>query len=532
MSLYLPPDYQSHSHKHWRMNHLYKIQDANANVVPFRFNRMQEDLFPKLWYKNILPKARQLGCTTFIQLYMLDECIFHSNIRAGVIAQNLEASKEFFTLKIKFAYDNLPAEIRQQVPIKSSNLQTLELANGSHIHVDTSHRSGTLQYLHVSEYGFMCAKDPKRAEEVKRGALNTLSPYSMAFIESTAMGRTGDFYKYCSDARVKSIRKVVETPMDYRLHFYGWFWDERYTLDYPVEMTAELIEYFEKLQDEHKIKLTQGQKNWYAKKLEEQGVDMKQEFPATMDEAFEKMIKGAIFGKEILRMRNESRIENLPFERGYPVNTFWDLGRNDATAIWFHQRIGPWDHFIHYYENQGHDISHYIQKLQEIQQKRGFVYGTHYLPHDGKRVDLTAIAGSVEDHLRRAHLSVRVVPRSLDLVKSINDARNTFSRSRIDKTHCSIGITMLEEYVWSWDETNQVYKKTPLHNHASNGADAFRTFSAGFSGMDAHTILSKYMRQTPEAMNPFLARDPFADNLEEQSSAVNPLTNPDTSHIV
>ena len=530
--MYLPNNYHARQHKYWRMNHLYKIQDADANVIPFRFNAMQNDLFPRLWYKNILPKARQLGCTSFIQLYMLDECIFHPNIRAGVIAQNLEASKEFFDLKIKFAYDNLPNEIRQQVPIKSSNLQTLELANGSHIHVDTSHRSGTLQYLHVSEHGYMCAKDPKRAEEVKRGALNTLSPLAMAFIESTAMGRTGDFYRYCSDSRVKQIRNVELTAMDYRLHFYGWFWDQRYVLDQNVDLSADMNEYFEKLENEHEISLTQKQKNWYAKKSEEQGADMRQEFPSTFDEAFEKMIKGSIWGKEVTRMRNEGRIENLPFQTGYPVNTFWDLGKNDATAIWFHQRIGTWDHFIDYYENQGYLIDHYVQKLQEIQQKRGFVYGTHYLPHDGKRVDLTAIAGSVEDHLRRAMLRAHVITRPLDKVKSINDARNNFSHCRIDKGNCKVGITMLEEYQWAWDETNQVYKKMPLHNHASNGADAFRTFTSGSRDTDIQTFLSRYYTSKKDgAANPFFHQDQFADDLEHPSE-IDALTNPDTSHIV
>ena len=476
---------------YWRLNNLYKIQDVDGQVCTFKMNPMQEHLYRRIWFKNLVLKARQLGCTTFIQLFMLDRALFNSNTRAGVIAQSLEAAKTFFDVKLKFGYDQLPEDLRKLVPPKSSNKQELQLSNGSHIHVDTSHRSGTLQYLHVSELGIICAQHPDKATEIQTGALNTLAPQAICFIESTAMGRSGTFYDMCSLARQKEAQGAQLTPLDYRLHFYGWFWDQRYVLPYEVDIPQSLEEYFQQLREDNGIKLTWQQKAWYAKKTEEQGDQMRQEFPSTYEEAFEKTIKGSIWGKAMARMRSEHRILPLPFESGHPVNTFWDLGRNDNTAIWFHQRIGPWDHFIGYYENRLVDISHYIQYLQELQQTRKFVYGTHYLPHDGEKLTLEAIAGSVADHLRNAHFRVLVVPRTRDVVRSVNDARTSFQHCRIDKEHCEVGITHLEDYQWKWDETNQAYTKMPLHNHASNGADAWRTFAAGYQG-DRSQVVDYY----------------------------------------
>ena len=124
--------------------------------------------------------------TTFIQLFMLDRCLFNPDMKAGVIAHTREDASAFFTSKIKFAYDNLPEEIRKAVPAERTNVRELAFRNGSRISVGTSLRSTTLQYLHVSEYGKLCAQYPDKAAEVRAGALNTIAPGNFVFVESTA----------------------------------------------------------------------------------------------------------------------------------------------------------------------------------------------------------------------------------------------------------------------------------------------------------------------------------------------------------
>ena len=99
----------------------------------------------------------------------------------------------------------------------------LLLSNNSSIRVSTSHRSGTLNYLHVSEYGWTCAKQPEKAQEVRTGALNTLQQEQVAFIESTAEGQEGHFYELCSQSKSKQRKGTPLTPLDFKFHFFPWW---------------------------------------------------------------------------------------------------------------------------------------------------------------------------------------------------------------------------------------------------------------------------------------------------------------------
>ena len=71
----------------------------------------------------------------------------------------------------------------------------LQLSNGVTLHVGTSMRSSTLQLLHISEFGKICAKFPNKARQIVTGSLNALAPGQYVFIESTAEGREGYFYR-------------------------------------------------------------------------------------------------------------------------------------------------------------------------------------------------------------------------------------------------------------------------------------------------------------------------------------------------
>ena len=148
----------------------------------------QEQLLDELHYLNLILKARQIGFTTFIQIYMLDVC-------AGVIAHTQSDAEAIFRDKIKYPYDSLPQAIKTACPIMRDNTTTLELGNNSSLRVGTSLRGGTLQYLHISEFGKICAKYPEKAREIVTGALNTIEAGQMAWIESTAEGQEGRFHE-------------------------------------------------------------------------------------------------------------------------------------------------------------------------------------------------------------------------------------------------------------------------------------------------------------------------------------------------
>ena len=109
---------------------------------------------------------------------------------------------------------------------------------------------------------------------------------------------------------------------------------------------------------------------------------MWQEYPSTPDEAFQQSAEGCYYTVQISSARKQGRICKLPHKPGHAVNTFWDIGSGDGTAIWLHQRIGHCDNFIGFIEGWGEPYSHYVAEMQKL----GYVWGTHYLPHDGNHV--------------------------------------------------------------------------------------------------------------------------------------------------
>ena len=437
-----------------------------------------------MWYRNTILKARQLGLTTFIQIFMLDRCLFNSYTRAGVIAHTAQDAEQFFDDKIKFAYDHLPDDIKKAIPAEGSNKRELSFSNGSKIYVGSSLRSGTYQYLHISEYGKLCATEPAKAEEVRLGALETVHKGLFVFIESTAEGNFGDFFDRCQDG--ERLMDAIEdgdmrlTELDYRFHFFPWYEEPSYRLDFPVVETDKMTDYFNRLQDEHGIHLDKKQRAYYIKKRQDIGSKMLQEYPSFPAEAFEKAVAGAIFARQLETVYFEGRVTDIPIEPGTPVNVFWDLGKSDQTAMWFHQRVGAWEHFIWYYENKQEYIPHYINYLNRMRDEKGWFYGTLYLPHDGKTSYLSAIAGTVEDLLVAAGFRTEIVPRTLNKQVTIEDARRALPRCKFDKMRTKTGMKALGAYRYRHDENNNAFL-TPLHDWSSNGADAFQVFAQRMS---------------------------------------------------
>src|SRR6516225_4187149 len=135
------------ANRKWRLNNLYCCLTKAGDVVPFRLNWAQEELLDGLHNCNLILKARQLGFTTFIQIFMLDACLFNSNIRAGTIAHRLDDAKVIFRDKIRFVYDRLPDQLKAVIPVIKDTADELTFSNNSSIRVSTSMRSGTLQFL-------------------------------------------------------------------------------------------------------------------------------------------------------------------------------------------------------------------------------------------------------------------------------------------------------------------------------------------------------------------------------------------------
>lgn len=473
--------------KLWRMNHLYYIRDKKGNKVLFQMNEAQLDLFIGMWFMNIILKARQMGFTTFIDLYFLDESMFNKGIECGIIAHNLVDAGKIFRRKIQYPYDNLPEEIRAKVRPVTDSKTELELSNGSVISVGVSFRSGTAQYLHISEFGKICAANPKKAREIVTGALEAIEAGQIVFIESTAEGRGGYFYNYCQTARKLAAAGIALTELDYKFHFFPWWGDKNYRLENPerVLITDEMAEYFNDLLRQHGIELDAEQKAWYVKKHEKLLEDMKREHPSTPDEAFEAVIQGAYFSKLISAVRQRRQIGHVPHDPALPVHTAWDLGRNDANSIWFFQYYGNQYLIIDYIENSGESLNYYAGELAKRTEKLGYQYDRHFLPHDVGVTDISQPDNQTRQQVLEnlGMKNIVKVKRELDLDAGVGVAavRGILPRCWFDAKKCDRGLAGLEAYQKEYDEKNATYKKRPLHNWASNPADAFKILARGFT---------------------------------------------------
>lgn len=154
----------------WRLSNLYTIVNKKGTAERFVPNSQQMDFIQSLHGRDIVLKARQLGFTTLAAIIALDECVFTPNWSAAIIAHTRADAQKILKTKVRFPYENLPTQIKEAVPLVNDAADTLALANNSSIVVTTSARGGTLQRLHISEFGKICARFPDRADEIVSGS--------------------------------------------------------------------------------------------------------------------------------------------------------------------------------------------------------------------------------------------------------------------------------------------------------------------------------------------------------------------------
>lgn len=449
----------------------YKIKGKDGKVIPFRMNEDQEKFLLERHGMDVVLKARQKGFTTVIQLDMLDDCLFVPNTSAGIIAHNLNDAKAFFADKIKFAYDKLPQAFRDLVPASQDAADSMKFGNGSSLRVGTSLRSGTLQKLHVSEYGKLCAKYPEKAREVRSGAFNTVQAGQSIVVESTAEGQAGDFYDMCRKAEAREETGEPLSSLDFKFHFSPWYTSDEYRLDEEVTVTTEMAAYFAKVESETGVKLDKAQRAWYVKKAEQQGDDMKREFPSTPKEAFEQSVKGAYFSTQMTTMRKQNRICRIPILDA-PVYTTWDLGLNDSMAIIFWQDVGMERRAVDYYENNGEGFGHYARILRE----KGYDYARHYMPHDASHRMLNEKATTRQQEAESAGIKpIEILKRIQTEQDGIEASRTFFPNIYIDEERCSRLIQCLDNYRKEWDDKRGVFKDRPLHDEFSHGYKSFES---------------------------------------------------------
>jgi hypothetical protein len=200
-----------------------------------------------------------------------------------------------------------------------------------------------------------------------------------------------------------------------------------------------------------------------------------EEFAQEMECSFSAPNAGAYYAALLDAAEREGRITRLPHEPRLPVETWWDIGMDDATAIWFVQREpGGAIRVIDYLEASGEGFGYYAQQLAA----RDYSYSAHRLPHDVQVREMGAGGRSRLETLQ--DLGVRPIKPGVrardqrEVADGINAVRQLLPRCWFDAERTLHGRKMLRRYHRKWHEDRGVWASTPVHDETSHAADAFR----------------------------------------------------------
>ena len=482
----------------WRICNLYRVKDRNSKTVKFSPNIFQKRilylLFKKGYRRLAVLKVRQLGVTTLMQVIAADMMLWTKNSDLCFIADTKENAQKILSEKLKFILNefniNHPefAAILESETFAKDDASTLRLKEQNTSIVATARaRSGTYQFLHVSELGKMSIKDPARANEVKTGALPTVSVNAIVVYESTHEGgKFGYWYEVCEQSL--KVELQYRTKLDFFFVFFPWYEHDEYeTRGDCVQISDKINKYLDALELKIKLKLKPEKRLWYYKTWCSQKQDMRTEYPSYPEEAWELPSDNTIYGMQISELKLKGAICNFSHERGLPCFIVCDIGVNDVSAYWCIQPVKREILVLDFHYMGGVGMDYHAKVWQDWHIK----YGVKLiiLPHDAAQRSAFSCK-NVQQELHDIGIKNTVIlPRITDIGVGIRAVRGVLphcvfhkDNTATDRTDANgniiySGMTILETYRYKYDDIRQTNSMKPLHDFSSNGADAFRYFA-------------------------------------------------------
>jgi phage terminase large subunit len=198
-------------------------------------------------------------------------------------------------------------------------------------------------------------------------------------------------------------------------------------------------------------------------------------------------IVGAYYAPQMRWLaQTPGRIGRVSWDPALPVSTWWDLGYDDATTLWFVQRSAAEVRLIDYEEHSGEGLPFYAKLLTD----KPYVYLHHQMPHDIEVHELGSGVKRRETATKLGIKPIRVTARH-NVHEGIDAVRGMLQRCWFDAEKCERGLQALREYRKEYDAEKFVYKKTPRHDQWSHGADAFRTGAKG----DSRPVVTEHRQE-------------------------------------
>lgn len=192
--------------------------------------------------------------------------------------------------------------------------------------------------------------------------------------------------------------------------------------------------------------------------------------------SFESALIGSYYGSYLETAQAEDRVTRVPWEPSVPVHVSFDIGVADATAIWFIQPVGLRLHVIDYLEASDQGLEWYAKVLKD----KPYTYARFYWPHDMQARDFSSDGRTRLAMAESLGLRPSVVVPQGSIADGIQAVRTLFPRFVFDSETCHDGLQALGAYRREWNESRKTWGEHPLHDWASHGADALRTFAMGY----------------------------------------------------
>lgn len=294
------------------------IEDVDGHKVKLILNSDQCDLYKEMCEQRLsgkpiridILKARQKGFSTFIAAVIFCMTIFRAGQKAAIVADIAEHASNLFG-KYNFFFDNLPEELKLKRIRSNAKELVVQFANGQQSSIrimvqgDSAGRSGTYQFLHLSECAFWSDLESTLVSLLQ--TVSATNENSMVFIETTANGVNEYKVRWDKDCTLNT---------SYIPKFYGWFTTERYQVRDIDLRPYPKPDWLKNLQE--KEHLTENQAQWYFDRYNDFSGDLeklRQEYPSNAVEAF-RTSGNSVFNAELVAKRKLEILESVKYKQG------------------------------------------------------------------------------------------------------------------------------------------------------------------------------------------------------------------------
>ena len=212
---------------------------------------------------------------------------------------------------------------------------------------------------------------------------------------------------------------------------------------------------------------------WFPAVLEAERQALQRRDPIEYEHVWEgrprTVVEGAIYAREVGQMIEERRLRAVPYDPRLKVHTIWDLGWNDQTSIVFVQRLLSEVRLIDYEEESFLRYDEWARRIID----RPYVYGDHWLPHDGGNETQGGGGESAQKQLARLLGRVpKIIARPASVELPIRAARMMWPRVYMDEEKCARLMTCLKRFRRGVPESTGE-PGAPVKDEYRHGADAF-----------------------------------------------------------